>query len=148
MRASTVEYHAPARFDDLLEIFVRTKRIGRTSVTFECAAYRMEDDELMVTATQTLVLVDLEQRRAAEIPERVPDADPLVRGRRPGGVTLAPPRDRARERSDPSGVFANAGSAPADPTFCAKTWAARPPKMWPLRTGAAVARNPSPLLTL
>ena len=24
MRASTVEYHAPARFDDLLEIFVRT----------------------------------------------------------------------------------------------------------------------------
>ena len=29
----------------------------------------MEDDELMVTATQTLVLVDLEQRRPAEIPE-------------------------------------------------------------------------------
>ena len=24
-------------------------------------------------------------------------------------------------------------------------WAARPPKMWRLRTGAAVARNPSPL---
>ena len=28
----------------------------------------MEDDELMVTATQTLVLVDLDERRAAEIP--------------------------------------------------------------------------------
>ena len=69
MRASTVEYHAPARFDDLLEIFVRTKRIGRTSVTFECAAYRMEDDELMVTATQALVLVDLELRRSALIPD-------------------------------------------------------------------------------
>jgi acyl-CoA thioester hydrolase len=69
MRASAVEYHAPARFDDLLEIFVRTKRIGRTSVTFECAACRMDDDELMVTATQTLVLVDLERRRPAEIPD-------------------------------------------------------------------------------
>ena len=69
MRASSVEYHAPARFDDLLEIFVRTARIGRTSTTYECAAYRMEDDELMVTATQTLVLVDLEQRRPAEIPD-------------------------------------------------------------------------------
>jgi acyl-CoA thioester hydrolase len=68
MRASSVEYHAPARFDDLLEIFVRAARIGRTSTTYECAAYRMEDDELMVTATQTLVLVDLEERRAAEIP--------------------------------------------------------------------------------
>ena len=69
MRASTVEYHAPARFDDLLEIFVRAARIGRTSTTYECAAYRMEDDELMVTATQTLVLVDLDERRACEIPE-------------------------------------------------------------------------------
>ena len=69
MRASSVEYHAPARFDELLEIFVRTARIGRTSTTYECAAYRMEDDELMVTATQTLVLVDREARRPAEIPD-------------------------------------------------------------------------------
>jgi acyl-CoA thioester hydrolase len=68
MRASDVEYHAPARFDDLLEIFVRGARIGRTSTTYECAAYRMEDDELMVTATQTLVLVDQEERHACEIP--------------------------------------------------------------------------------
>jgi acyl-CoA thioesterase FadM len=69
MRASTVEYHAPARFDELLEIFVRTARIGRTSTTYECAAYRLADDALMVTATQTLVLVDLAQRHTSEIPE-------------------------------------------------------------------------------
>ena len=69
MRASKVEYHAPARFDDLLEIFVRLARIGRTSATYECAAYRMEDDALMVTASQTLVLVDLAERRACEIPD-------------------------------------------------------------------------------
>ena len=68
MRASSVEYHAPARFDDLLEIFVRLARIGRTSATYECAAYRLEDDELTVTATQTLVFVDLLERRATEIP--------------------------------------------------------------------------------
>ena len=69
MRASSVEYHAPARFDDLLEIFVRTSRIGRTSTTYECAAYRMDDDALMVTATQTLVLVDPVERRACPIPD-------------------------------------------------------------------------------
>ena len=69
MRASTVEYFAPARFDDLLEIFVRLRRLGRTSATFECAAHKVEDDLLMVTALQTLVLVDLEERRAAPIPE-------------------------------------------------------------------------------
>ena len=71
MRASSVEYHAPARFDDLLEVFVRMARIGRTSVTYECAAYRVEDDALMVTAGQTLVLVDLAERRAAAIPDAV-----------------------------------------------------------------------------
>src|SRR5215213_11114309 len=30
MRAAQLEYHAPARFDDALEIFVRVSRIGRT----------------------------------------------------------------------------------------------------------------------
>ena len=69
MRASTVEYHAPARFDDLLEIFVRLARIGRTSATFDCAAYLMDEDTLMVTASQTMVLVDLEQRQPTEIPD-------------------------------------------------------------------------------
>lgn len=69
MRASTVEYLAPAQFDDLLEIFVRTSRIGRTSATYECAAYRVEDDVLMVTAEQTVVLVDLAERRACPIPD-------------------------------------------------------------------------------
>ena len=67
MRASTIEYLAPARFDDLIEVFIRVARIGRTSVTYECAAYR-EDDALMVTAAQTLVLVDLDERKACAIP--------------------------------------------------------------------------------
>ena len=72
MRASTVEYHAPARFDDLLEVFVRVERIGTTSVTYEHAAYRLDDDEtdlLMATSTQTLVLIDLADRRPVPVPE-------------------------------------------------------------------------------
>jgi len=70
MRASSVEYHAPARFDELLEVFVRLARIGGTSATYECAAYRSEDDALMVTAQLTLVLVDLDERRPVAIPDR------------------------------------------------------------------------------
>ena len=69
MRANTVEYFAPAVFDDEIEVFVRVARIGRTSVTFEFAACRAPDDVLMVTASQTLVLVDLAERRAREIPD-------------------------------------------------------------------------------
>ena len=69
MRASAVEYHAPARFDDLIEAFVRVSRIGRSSVTYECAAYRLPDDALMVTAQQTLVLIDHATRRPTPVPD-------------------------------------------------------------------------------
>lgn len=69
MRASSVVYEAPARFDDLLEVFVRTKRIGRTSLTTDYCAVRVEDDALMCTAEQTLVLVSVDERRPTPIPE-------------------------------------------------------------------------------
>ena len=74
MRACTIDYHAPAVFDDELEVCVRVARIGRTSATYEFAAYRARDDALMVTGAQTVVLVDLEQRRASEIPDGFRDA--------------------------------------------------------------------------
>lgn len=69
MRASNVEYHAPARFDDLLEIFVRVARIGRSSIRWEVAAYRFEDDALMATADQTAVFIDTETRTPVPVPE-------------------------------------------------------------------------------
>ncbi|MER3418341.1 MAG: hypothetical protein C4343_04410 [Chloroflexota bacterium] len=68
MRAVAVEYVAPARFDDLLEVFTRTVRIGRTSVTAECVAVRIPDDLLMCTARLTLVLVDTTSRRPVPVP--------------------------------------------------------------------------------
>ena len=74
MRAGTIEYLAPAVFDDLIEVYVRMSRIGRTSVTFELAAYRERDDLLLVTATQTLVLVDLDERKAVPIPDAYKEA--------------------------------------------------------------------------
>ncbi len=71
LRATNVEYHAPARFDDLLECFVRVSRIGHTSIGYEYTAIGLPDDELMVSGTQTLVLVDLVTRRPVALPERV-----------------------------------------------------------------------------
>ena len=67
MRANDVEYFAPARFDDELEIHVRA-RLGRTSMTFEFAAYGLPEEELLVTAHQTLVLIDRATRRPVPIP--------------------------------------------------------------------------------
>jgi acyl-CoA thioester hydrolase len=74
MRALSVEYEAPARFDDLLEVFVRTARLGRTSVTNECAAYRVADGALMCTARLTVVLIDVATRRPTPLPDGYRDA--------------------------------------------------------------------------
>ena len=74
MRANDVEYFAPAVFDDEIEVFVRVARVGRTSVTFAFAAYREPDDVLLVTAHQTLVFVDLAERRAHPVPADYRDA--------------------------------------------------------------------------
>ncbi len=71
MRASAVEYLAPARFDDLLEVFVRVEGIGRTSVTYLYAAHGVGEgagDALLVTASQTLVLVDPASRATVPVP--------------------------------------------------------------------------------
>jgi acyl-CoA thioester hydrolase len=70
MRALSVVYEAPARFDDLLEVFIRTSRIGRTSVMNEFCAIH-EDGTLMCTAEQTLVLVDLTERCPVPIPDGI-----------------------------------------------------------------------------
>jgi acyl-CoA thioester hydrolase len=75
MRAITVEYVAPARFDDLLEIFVRVERIGTTSITYDHAAYRIDDDSgpetLMVTAKTIAVCISLDERRAVPVPPAI-----------------------------------------------------------------------------
>ena len=68
-RALSVEYFAPARFDDALEICVRLARIGRSSARWEFAAFRVADDAQMVASTQTMVLIDVAKRRPAPVPE-------------------------------------------------------------------------------
>ncbi len=87
MRALEVTYEAPASFDDLLEVFVRTTRIGRTSVTSEGAAYRVEDDRLMCTTRMTVVLIDATTRRPTPIPAEYRLAIAAFEG---DGVEIAP----------------------------------------------------------
>ena len=73
MRASQVDYLAPARFDDLLEVFVRIGRIGRSSVNYLYAVHHVDEDSgdtLMVTASQTLVLIDQATRQPLPVPGR------------------------------------------------------------------------------
>ncbi|MCW2973776.1 MAG: thioesterase [Thermoleophilia bacterium] len=72
MRAFQIEYHAPARFDDVLEVFMRVARLGRTSIQFEYAVVLADGtDTLLATSTQTLVNVDLEAHQPLAITDEV-----------------------------------------------------------------------------
>jgi acyl-CoA thioester hydrolase len=69
MRRTQCEYEAPARFDDELEVFIRTAAIGRTSWRQEFAVHHCESGALLARAEQVMVLID----RAARQPTPVPD---------------------------------------------------------------------------
>jgi acyl-CoA thioester hydrolase len=80
MRANRVEYHAPARFDDLLEVFVRVERIGTSSVTFQFSACDDRGDELC-SAEQVAVLIDVKTRRPVAVGEAYRSEIGLFEGR-------------------------------------------------------------------
>jgi acyl-CoA thioester hydrolase len=71
MRAQHVEYLAPARFDDELEVFARVRRIGHTSIIWSFQAVNVASAEHLVSAEQTLVYVDEESRRPVRVSDRL-----------------------------------------------------------------------------
>lgn len=74
MRAFNIEYHAPAKFDDLLEVFCRVAKLGTTSMTFEYAVTKGDGSgQLLATATQVMVNVEFDgaERGACPISDRI-----------------------------------------------------------------------------
>ena len=65
-RKASVEYHAPARFDDLLDIGVRCADIGRSSMRFALEIYR--GDEQLVSGEMTYVYADSRVRKSEAVP--------------------------------------------------------------------------------
>ena len=54
----TVEWRAPARFDQVLELSIAASRLGTTSFTIETAFRIAGDERVIVTAETVYVLVD------------------------------------------------------------------------------------------
>ena len=74
MRAFNIEYHAPATFDDVLEVFCRVAKLGRTSMTFEFDVVLADgSDRHLASATQIMVNVDLAGRRPEPIDQIMRD---------------------------------------------------------------------------
>lgn len=65
-----MDFKSPARFDEMLDVYVRVSRIGNTSITFEFEIYPEGEDRLVGGATSLYVCIDPKSLR----PVRVPDA--------------------------------------------------------------------------
>jgi acyl-CoA thioester hydrolase len=66
-RKATLEYHASARFDDLIDIGVRCASLGRSSARFALEIYR--DDEFLVSGELVYVYADAKARKSVPLPQ-------------------------------------------------------------------------------
>lgn len=69
---STVEYHAPARYDDELEVGVRVGRVGNSSIQFVLGIFRGEEH---LTSIEVInVATDLKERKPKSVPREFREA--------------------------------------------------------------------------
>lgn len=66
-RKATIEYQAPARFDDILDIGVRCAGFGRSSIRFLLEIYRGEDH--LISGELVYVYADTAARKGIPLPD-------------------------------------------------------------------------------
>lgn len=66
-RKSMVEYHAPAHFDDVLEVGVRCAELGRTSMRFVLEIFKGGD--MVISGELVYVSANSQLRKSVPIPE-------------------------------------------------------------------------------
>ena len=69
---STLEYHAPARYDEEIEVCARVARFGRSSMTFGFGVWR--GDAHLTSGEIVYVHADPATRKSAPIPQLLRDA--------------------------------------------------------------------------
>lgn len=69
---SVINYHASARYDELLDICVRAARLGTSSMTFEMGIFR--GGERLVSGEMVYVNADPETRKSRPLPEKLRQA--------------------------------------------------------------------------
>ena len=71
-RKTQIEYHASARFDDALDLFVRVSRLGRSSFDFHIEVTHVE--EHISTIQMTYVHANLEKQQSVPLTQQFRDA--------------------------------------------------------------------------
>ena len=83
VKKATVEFHASARMDDMLDVAMRCSRIGNSSMLFEGAIFRAED--LLITCELVYVFADPATQTSRPVPQALRE---LVLGYEAGEAVL------------------------------------------------------------
>ncbi|MCP4114862.1 MAG: acyl-CoA thioesterase [Desulfobacteraceae bacterium] len=65
---STIEYLAPVHFDDTIEIGVRAKQVGNTSITWELGIFRENNDRCLTLGEIIWVCARQGENRSCPLP--------------------------------------------------------------------------------
>jgi acyl-CoA thioester hydrolase len=65
------DFHAPARFEDVLVVRARISRIGRTSLEFRLRVEQERDGSLVAEGASIHVMIDPATRRPVPVPDDV-----------------------------------------------------------------------------
>ena len=68
---TTMEFKAPARFDDVLEVYTCVSKIGNSSITFEFEIYLQGEERLIGAASSLYVCIDPETLKPVRVPEQL-----------------------------------------------------------------------------
>lgn len=66
---TTIEFKAPAEFDEILDVYVRVASIGNTSLVFQFEIYAENDGRLVNSAESVYVCVDPKTLQKIRVPD-------------------------------------------------------------------------------
>ncbi len=71
---SECDYKSRAFFEDVLNVHACVGQIGNTSITFDFAAFKKQNDELVATGKIIAVTIDPKSKKPVRVPEVFRDA--------------------------------------------------------------------------
>ena len=66
-----VEYHAPAVYDDELEVHIKVGRIGNSSITWALAVFRKGEDHALNSGEVVWVYADMTEHKSRPLPDEI-----------------------------------------------------------------------------
>jgi YbgC/YbaW family acyl-CoA thioester hydrolase len=71
VRKATVEYEGSAHYDDVLDVGIRTTRVGNSSILLQCGCFRQ--DQLLVSCELVYVFADPATQTSKPVPQQLRD---------------------------------------------------------------------------